>query len=148
MPTCPNCGEIVMNGDPYCPNCGTIFRKSYDEGLVDEFKNFHFYAYDAYNMKNYDFAMTNLSIIFSKYKHMSNSQKSQVIHMLKRLWVVDLCCITANNHAKYYSTAMEIIEKMDFSIMICEDCDCIYPATDKFCIRCGNPLEYFDGYDF
>lgn len=26
MPTCPNCGEIVMNGDPYCPHCGTTFR--------------------------------------------------------------------------------------------------------------------------
>ena len=30
MPTCPNCGEIVMNGDPYCPNCGTIFSNSND----------------------------------------------------------------------------------------------------------------------
>ena len=26
MPTCPNCGEIVMNGDPYCPHCGATFR--------------------------------------------------------------------------------------------------------------------------
>lgn len=22
MATCPNCGEIVMEGDPYCSNCG------------------------------------------------------------------------------------------------------------------------------
>lgn len=117
-------------------------------GRVNEFKNFHFYAFDAYNMKNYEFAITNLSIIFSEYKHMISSQKSQFTHMLKKLWVVDLCCITANNHAKYYDTAMGIIEKMDFSIKICEDCDCIYPARDKFCIRCGNPLEYFEGYDF
>ena len=26
MPTCPNCGEIVMEGDPYCGNCGTTFN--------------------------------------------------------------------------------------------------------------------------
>ena len=26
MPTCPNCGEIVMNGDPYCSHCGATFR--------------------------------------------------------------------------------------------------------------------------
>lgn len=26
MPTCPNCGEIVMNGDPYCPHCGSTLR--------------------------------------------------------------------------------------------------------------------------
>ena len=23
---CPNCGEIVMNGDPYCSHCGTALR--------------------------------------------------------------------------------------------------------------------------
>ncbi len=26
MATCPNCGEIVMEGDPYCSNCGTALR--------------------------------------------------------------------------------------------------------------------------
>ena len=28
MATCPNCGEIVMNGDPYCTHCGTALRWS------------------------------------------------------------------------------------------------------------------------
>ncbi len=31
MPTCPNCGNIVMNGDPYCPHCGTTFKRIEDE---------------------------------------------------------------------------------------------------------------------
>lgn len=31
MPTCPNCGEIVMQGDPYCSHCGTAFRWREDE---------------------------------------------------------------------------------------------------------------------
>ena len=31
MATCPNCGEIVMNGDPYCTNCGTTFRWYFDD---------------------------------------------------------------------------------------------------------------------
>ena len=26
MAMCPNCGEIVMNGDPYCTHCGTELR--------------------------------------------------------------------------------------------------------------------------
>ena len=26
MPTCPNCGSIVMEGDPYCNHCGTTFQ--------------------------------------------------------------------------------------------------------------------------
>ena len=28
MPTCPNCGSIIMEGDPYCFICGTAFRWS------------------------------------------------------------------------------------------------------------------------
>ena len=31
MPTCPNCGSIVMKGDPYCSHCGTAFQWSDDE---------------------------------------------------------------------------------------------------------------------
>jgi len=31
MPICPNCGEIVMNGDPYCPHCGTTYKWVDDE---------------------------------------------------------------------------------------------------------------------
>lgn len=26
MATCPNCGELIMNGDPYCSHCGTALR--------------------------------------------------------------------------------------------------------------------------
>ena len=28
MPTCPNCGSIVMEGDPYCSHCGAHFKWS------------------------------------------------------------------------------------------------------------------------
>ena len=31
MATCPNCGEIVMEGDPYCSNCGCTFSWIDDE---------------------------------------------------------------------------------------------------------------------
>ena len=32
MVTCPNCGEIVMKGDPYCTHCGTVLRWYFDDG--------------------------------------------------------------------------------------------------------------------
>ena len=35
MPTCPNCGEIVMNGDPYCSHCGATFRRDDDVDFSD-----------------------------------------------------------------------------------------------------------------
>lgn len=31
MATCPNCGSIVMEGDPYCSHCEATFRWSDDE---------------------------------------------------------------------------------------------------------------------
>lgn len=31
MATCPNCGEIIMTGDPYCPHCGTTLIWSDDD---------------------------------------------------------------------------------------------------------------------
>ena len=31
MPTCPNCGEILMTGDPYCTHCGATIRWYDDE---------------------------------------------------------------------------------------------------------------------
>ena len=31
MATCPNCGEIVMNGDPYCTNCGATLKWNFDD---------------------------------------------------------------------------------------------------------------------
>ena len=33
MPMCPNCGSIVMEGDPYCSHCGAHFKWShFDDG--------------------------------------------------------------------------------------------------------------------
>ena len=143
MPTCPNCGEIVMNGDPYCPNCGLVFnRQPYRKNLIDEFKNFYFYAFDGYNVGNYEFAMNCLTSVFGSYKAMSNSQKSRVKEMLEREWVADLCCITVNNHGKFNRRAWEIIETMDFDVKQCEECNRIYPLSNNYCIKCGKPLWY------
>ena len=53
MPTCPNCGEIVMNGDPYCPHCGATLRWISDE--EDEDNNLAYFLQDFRIAKrNYD----------------------------------------------------------------------------------------------
>ena len=31
MATCPNCGEVVMDGDPYCSHCGSALRWNFDD---------------------------------------------------------------------------------------------------------------------
>ena len=36
MPTCPNCGSVVMEGDPYCSHCGAHFKWSNtDDNVAD-----------------------------------------------------------------------------------------------------------------
>ena len=39
MPLCPNCGEIVMEGDSFCSHCGAHFVWDFDD--EDEPKNSH-----------------------------------------------------------------------------------------------------------
>lgn len=39
MPTCPNCGSVVMEGDPYCSHCGAHFKWSYADE-ADETPNY------------------------------------------------------------------------------------------------------------
>lgn len=41
MATCPGCGEIVMEGDPYCSNCGTILNWVDEEENEDEEDDFY-----------------------------------------------------------------------------------------------------------
>lgn len=36
MTTCPNCGSIVMEGDPYCTHCGTTFQWSDDDEEMEK----------------------------------------------------------------------------------------------------------------
>ncbi len=31
MPTCPNCGSIIMQGNPYCTHCGTTLSWENDD---------------------------------------------------------------------------------------------------------------------
>lgn len=53
MATCPNCREIVMNGDPYGSNCGATFRWISDE--EDEDNNLAYFLQDIKIAKrNYD----------------------------------------------------------------------------------------------
>lgn len=48
MPTCPNCGSIVMEGDPYCSHCGAHFKWNYFDDATDtpDYGNTSEFAYD------------------------------------------------------------------------------------------------------
>ena len=143
MPTCPNCGEIVMNGDPYCPNCGTVFRRHYekDEDPADDFKHLINTSKDHYDVQKYESAFIYLESASKIYKKMNSSQRSQVRDRpFDRYWIVELCCRIINGHGNFYREATEFIIENGYSVMLCMDCDCVYPNDYRRCIRCGKPL--------
>lgn len=51
MPTCPNCGTIIMEGDPYCSHCGNHLQWN-----GNEYSNDTYTAYDrnAFLKKQYE----------------------------------------------------------------------------------------------
>lgn len=55
MATCLNCGEIVMEGDPYCSNCGTVFSWDDDEESRDSDYDDYDYDRDEEEPDDYDF---------------------------------------------------------------------------------------------
>lgn len=143
MPTCPNCGEIVMNGDPYCPNCGTIFQSRYKEedDRADDFKSLLNSARDNYNAHDYEKAFIFLDFASQVYKKMNRHEKSRVrAEPFSQDWIVELCCRTFNNHGRCQREATDFIIEHNYEVRVCMDCDCIYPKNYKFCIRCGKPL--------
>ena len=144
MPTCPNCGEIVVGGDPYCPNCGTIFTstREYEENIIDEFKYDYNRAKSFYHLGHYENGFSMLRSASRYYKKMSDFEKAQVrAKPFRDDWVRELCCRTVNLHARYYSEALDFIREHKIIISICTDCDCIYPRYIEECEKCGKQLE-------
>ena len=144
MPTCPNCGEIVMGGDPYCPNCGTIFANptEYEENIIDEFKYDYNRAKSFYHLEHYENGFSMLRSASRHYKKMSDLEKAQVrAKPFKEDWVRELCCRTVNLHARYYTEALDFIREHKIIISICPDCDCIYPRYVETCEKCKKPLK-------
>lgn len=143
MPTCPNCGEIVMNGDPYCPNCGTIFRnpEEDEENIIDDFKYAYNRAKRLYYAKNYITAFSMLLSASRNHKKMSDFEKTQVrANPFREDWVRELCCRTLNLHARYYWDASDFIIEHGMTVQACLDCDFMYPVYIDKCEKCGKPL--------
>ena len=52
MKTCPNCGSIVLEGDPYCQHCGAHFKWSYIEEEDEEYKTSSQFPYEPDYIKH------------------------------------------------------------------------------------------------
>ena len=134
-------GDPIGDGnDIGVPDVAYMGRRG-DDDLVDEFKSDWNLALNNYNRKDYESAFISLDSAFSIYSKLSDFEKSQLSdEPFNRDWITDLCCRMINDHGKYYRPASDILIKILPHVKVCKDCDCIYPAGDSYCIRCGQPL--------
>lgn len=147
MPTCPNCGEIIMNGDPYCPHCGTTFRWTHDEEdsqgtRTGNLKMNMVLGKSCWSKHDFISAFRYISSVSRDYHSMTSQEKAGLGYdPFARDWVVDTCCELFNWHDDNLSDVIDIINKNAISVMICDNCERIYPPNNRHCIICGKHLH-------
>ena len=147
MPTCPNCGEIVMNGDPYCPHCGATLRWINDE--EDEDNNTAYFLQDFRIAKrNYDEGDYSKSFMFllsasTCYKSLSRQEKRQLGEdPMKEDWAIDVICRAFNSHdTRKMDNVLEMLRDHKLIVSLCDDCTMIYPPDAVYCKGCGELVE-------
>ncbi len=146
MPTCPNCGEIVMNGDPYCPHCGTTFRWSHERGdedrpLVKVLSNLD-YARISYDRGDYSSALSYLITASEYYRKLNGADLERVgENAMTQDWIVDVCCRVFNQHDEYSTATVNFMKENRIMVKICDDCAMIFPYDYTECPKCHEPFE-------
>lgn len=90
-----------------------------------------------FEKKDYKTAFLSLKSAWEYYSKM----EKKITNPFDREWICELCCRIINNKADYYSDAMDIVRKNRYPVMLCRNCDYLYPAGYKCCIMCGKPLS-------
>ena len=146
MATCPNCGEIVMEGDPYCSNCGTTFRWTHGEDerydpFVDFTKSYSL-AKRAYDNGSISAAFTFLVSANEHYRELDEDAKRKIgRNPFHWDWVVDIFSQTVNSHGRDAVAAINIAADNLMPVGICMDCYMFFPVKYSRCPKCGKPLD-------
>ena len=82
MPTCPNCGEMVMAGDPYCSHCGTTFRWADDDNSNDHISGLRLKVRHLIRNEEYESALEAVRQLM-KYGDASDEMKAVRCHYVK-----------------------------------------------------------------
>ena len=101
MPTCPDCGSIIMEGDPYCPHCGAHLKWEYgDEG-----------GYNANNRNIYKIAYDKPDL-FLDYGKVSETYFRPDDEKLE--YITDSVCITSSQKRELKVKIKEYLKAKDY----------------------------------
>jgi len=148
MPTCPNCGEIVMNGDPYCSNCGTTFDWYDEDEDEDEDEDVPSLSYkfrkDIEGLKvmaNSElFLQTHINTISGYYNRLTDYDKDELWDFMNSDDVVEALCNAFNNSDS--TVILDIIDDFDLFVKVCSNCNAIFSEYANYCNFCGKQLEW------
>ena len=107
MQTCPNCGTIVMRGDPYCTHCGATLRwypdkEEYEPPEEDKRPKVH----EIFNiMRESDMTTDERFDLFSKYIFMTDSLLEEIrqsIHDEERMYRCRFIMIHTGTYPQIY----------------------------------------------
>ena len=96
MPTCPDCGSIVMEGDPYCENCGALLE--WDDDDEDEYDSQITYRKPAYFL---DYGQTSETYL--------NPDDEKLLD------ITGPVCANAGQHLHLYTKIKEYMKAPDFN---------------------------------
>ena len=88
MATCPNCGEIVMDGDPYCSHCGSTLHWANDDDSSSEDASSDLYELYDFMVKS-DLTSDEKFDLFKKYIFMPDHMLEEIresIHETEKLY--------------------------------------------------------------
>ena len=98
MPTCPNCGSIIMNGDPYCSHCGTTLRWSSDDdddctqNPLSELRTCLNLAKSSYDSKSWDATMIFLTNANIHFKELDSYEVESIgENVMRHDWIAEIC---------------------------------------------------------
>ena len=121
------------------------YLKEDDDGADEKVEDFRFYFrqfYGGYRAMNYDLAFDFLKGAFEIYQELDSYQKKQLSdNPFSHMYVAELCTTIYNRFDERQNDTMEIIERHNIPIVICDNCQNIYPKNYKSCVNCQKSFE-------
>lgn len=143
MATCPNCGEIVMTGDPYCTNCGATLRWHFDdeeEYEPPEEKNPWVQVFHM--LKDSDLTTEQRFDIFKKRMFLTDSLESEILEEIHDEEKLYKCRFVMVHTQDYPQTYIFLRQDKFRDVLILNKC-CIMYTPGRF-----DPEERQIRYDY
>ena len=123
MATCPNCGEIVMDGDSYCSHCGSTLRWNSDDDAGSHDESDDSYMYDLFDQMLKSGLSTDERLeLFEKYLFLTDSMREVLKESIRETETLYKCRFIMPYTKSYPVTYIFFRQDTYRDVMIFERC--------------------------